>query len=517
MYDPTKTVVSEATHFDAESAMRNANGGLIRPVYSRVGGLSTYHALFQAYCAGLGFHSVVSNIPNYPISRVDFTIEGGYHGAVLPYFAMYGPLFFDSFNTLFILNITWALPNGFTPRVLHNADYQRLNLISPVKDFTNSLVLTYKASAAEVLAQDGIYFTYRFEETNDEGDIPYGSPGYQRTKTTRKIKEARMEVDPWTVIAEYEEQSTVEVYAQVSPGKGDGGDFIFVGSVEGVAILVHSETQDNIYDGNGLKSSHHKVIRAAILNWTDGSVEMQDVLDEKCTIEWVTTDDPNQMVQNRSTTIIEGLVAQSVNSRELPLPGGGTQTVLKLHPIIAAQFNGLEVEDALDGVFNPWVKIRTITETLRHTKGNQLDVEVKDFDNLSGTMRATVTQPRTGTPLTSLYAAKIRHILLEDLDSIALIGPRVPVSLNAGELPTDRAFQLGWDVLAYIKTPRYEAKVILSYLDLSMDRGSVIIPRKRDEDASHFIVTGTAEKGERKANGALKITMTLDGQQVNAT
>jgi hypothetical protein len=516
MYDPAKTNTTEVTHFDSDSTLRLLNGAMITPIFIRQLGLGTGQALYEAYVYGLGFDRVVSNIPNYEIARADFTIEEGWHSGALPFFAMYGPLFFDSFNILFILNITWPLPSGFTPRTIHNSDYQRLGIISPVKDYTNSLILSYKASGADLMAEEGIFFTYRFDQDTQEDGL-YGTPGYQRTETTRKIREVRNTSDPLNIISELEEQSIVEVYAQMQAGLDGEGAPVLVGSVGGVSILVHKETQDNIYDGNGLKTSHHKTVQAAILNWQDKSVNVQDVLDEKCTIEWVTTDDPNVMVQSRSKMIIEGLVAQAVNERELtPSGGGASTTVHTLYPVVAAQYNGLAVEDVPEGVYNPWVKIRTITETLRHTKGNQVDVEVKDFDNLTGTMRASVTQPRTGTPLTSLYQAKVRHILIEDEESIALIGPRIPAAVNAGELPRVRAIQLSKDVLKYIQTPRFDAQVVISGIDLSIDKGSVIIPRKRDEDASHFIVTGVIEHGEPKGSG-YQIIMTLKGQEVSAS
>jgi hypothetical protein len=45
----------------------------------------------------------------------------------------------------------------------------------------------------------------------------------------------------------------------------------------------------------------------------------------------------------------------------------------------------------------------------------------------------------------------------------------------------------------------------------------VIVPRKREADAAHFIITGIAEKGAPKGrNGAFEITMTLDGQEVTS-
>lgn len=512
MYDPSKSSATEVTQFDSDGALRTLNGSLVRPTFISRPGLGSGDALYEAYVYGLGFSQVVSNIPNYPITRADFGIEDGWHSGALPLFAMYGPLFFDSFNTLFILNITWPLPAGFAPRVIHNADYQRLNVIKPVKDYTNTVILTYKATAAEVMAQEGIFATYRFEqETWRHGEL--GQRGYQRIETTRKIKEVRRVTDPLRIITEFEEQSKSFTYAAVTAGRSDSGEWVYAEGSD-IPKLVHAEEQNNIYDGNGLKTSHKKTTEAAILSWASGNLMLVPVLEETVEIEWNATEDPNVMVQNRTTTRIRGLVASAQASRELQNADGSTTTVSSVYPVVVAQYNGIAVQDTIGGVTDAFVDIRTITETLRHTKGNQLDVEVQDFDLLSGTMRWSHAQPRTGTPLTSLYAAKVRHIILEDLESIRLIGPRIPAGVNAGELPTGRAINLGWDVLRYIQNPRYDAQVILSGIDLSIDKGSVIVPRKRDEDASYFIVTGTAEHGEPKGSG-YQIIMTLKGQEVN--
>jgi hypothetical protein len=62
------------------------------------------------------------------------------------------------------------------------------------------------------------------------------------------------------------------VYAQVSPGVDSAGNTVLVGSED--LNLVHQETQDNIYDGNGLKTSHKKTISAALMDWADGSLTL---------------------------------------------------------------------------------------------------------------------------------------------------------------------------------------------------------------------------------------------------
>jgi hypothetical protein len=509
LYDPTKVKVSEVTH-DSPDSLRYLNGTIIPVLHESVLNLSAYDALRRAYTTipgalshvvgvGLGFSKFITNIPNYQISRADFTIEGGWNEGALPFFAMYGPLFFDIGNNLIILNITYPLPAGFSPRVVANVEYQKLTLIMPVKDYTNSVVVSYKADAAEVIAEERAHMYIITKPVTDppsEQGI-FGQPGYTRTETTRQVEEVHHVDDTLvdTLVSSVDLEIKVRTFTNFVAG--DGG--------AGALTETHREITQNFYNAD-LKTGHHKEVYGIIATGPDASLELVKVLQEDCDIVWEQTDDPDIMIQTRTVTRIEGMLITVQDTKSMLGHDGLKHDVRIKYPVLVAEANGI-LNDDVDTGFGP---IREITATLRRTKGNQMDVEVKDIDLLNGGLpKFSYTQPTTGERSTSRYQAQMRHVLLEDAASIALIGPRKPAGVNAGELPRSRAIQLGWDVLKYLKNPRFDANVIISGIDLTLDRGSVIVPMKRGSEADHFIVAGTAERGVPKRDEAFEITMTL--------
>jgi hypothetical protein len=515
MYDPLKVKVSEVPRESTDS-LRFLSGVVIPLLYEQVSGLTAYDALKRAFTnapgllapqtgVGLGFDAFITNIPNYQISRADYTIEGGWAEGAMPFFAMYGPLFFDILNRLIILNISYHLPAGFSPRVIINSDYQKLTLIMPVKDYTNSVVVSYKADAAEVIAEERahMYILTRLITDSPTEQGTFGQPGYTRTETTRQVEEVHHVDDTLvdTIVSSVDLEIKVRTF--VNFVAGDGG--------AGALTETHREVTQQFYNAE-LKSGHHKEVFGIIATGPGASLELVKVLQEDCNIEWEATDDPDIVVQSRTTTRIEGMLITVQDTKSMLGHDGVKHDVRIKYPVLVADANGILTDD-VDTGFGP---IREITATLRRGKGNQMDVEIKDIDLLNGGQpKFSYTQPTTGERTTSRYQAQMRHVLLEDEDSIAQIGPRKPAGVNAGELPRTRAIDLGWDVLRYLKNPRYDANVIISGIDLTLDRGSVIVPMKRGVEADHFIVTGTAERGSPKNNG-FEIVMTLTGQQVNS-
>lgn len=548
MYDPLR-VKAEEVKTDTESALRSEAGFVLNNIIEPRVGLTMYDGLNRAYGyqnglffmspgyitgqgqllgiadngVGLGFSGVFTNIPNYPVSRVDFSVEGGWHEGALPLYSMYGPVFFDILNRLFIVNTTKRLPFGFIPKLLPVKGYQRLSLVTPVKEYTNAVVLTYKADAAEIALEEGIYYETlpTFEKPVEQGK--YGKPGYTRTETTRWVRYTRHQDAPGESFGEVDVTIEISTFAQfitsllLVPGvparPGFEGKPPVVG-YGGVGALTHvgRDTTTNTYNGD-LKEGHTKKVEGIIASGPDASLELATILYEECEIVWEATDDPDIMVQTRCVTRIEGLIATLEDTKRVKGTDGQMHEVRIRHSAIAAQESGL-IEDTTDMGFGP---IRVITETLRHTKGSQMDVEISDFNVLTGTTKFSYTQPRTGNRGTSRYRAKMRHLLIRDIPSENLIGPRKPVGVNAGELPRNRAIELAHDVLWLIQNPTFEAKPTLAGVDLTLDRGSVIIPVDREGEVGSFLVEGLSIKGEPSGqHGAFLITTTLDGEGFSA-
>ena len=148
MYDPFK-VAYEEVETNPRDALIDEQGRTILPVLEHIRGLTAHQVLRRAYTGvggfglmtsmspsfiaglsedlrnmintiltdqkGLDFTSFVTNIPDYPVSRADFTVESGWHQGAQPVVGMYGPLYLPLGTRLLILYTDAPLPFGTVP------------------------------------------------------------------------------------------------------------------------------------------------------------------------------------------------------------------------------------------------------------------------------------------------------------------------------------------------------------------------------------------------------------------
>src|SRR5690606_20550096 len=153
-------------------------------------------------------------------------------------------------------------------------------------------------------------------------------------------------------------------------------------------------------------------------------------------------------------------------------------------------------------------------KVLRKGNSAQLDVEVVEIDILNNTLQRSITEPVTGDTSTDPYETKSRTILLRDLDSEAEIGPRVPVSVNAFELPRTRALELGQRTLRRLKNPLMVMPVTFPSVLFAIDRGSVISGQTRDGYTTDHFVTGLSINGDSLGTEGHRIMQTIDSVEL---
>jgi hypothetical protein len=536
MYDPWKVQYREVAVKPSE-ATRDRYGAPILPLIEPVAGLTAYQAAGRAYTGrggnyyvrpggpadrfegsraqalarlaqgdaaeflGLGYAGFVTNIPDYAISRIEFGISGGWHEAAQALFQMYGPIYFVENNVLFIIDPNSPLPAGFAPRLIPLTDFNRLQVTTQPRDLTNAVLLTYKAEAWEVAQEEGIEYTYRFDqEKNEQPEGGFGQPGYVLTETTKKIRETRHRDDRATVIAEAVEQETVETHQTFVAGDEGGGAF----------LLTHRETTTYRYDGQ-LSLGHSKKVEAIIASGPDASLLLQEVSREICEIVWKQTeDDPFQFVQTRNRTDVDGLFYISQDTKSVLGPDGEKHDVRIRYPVLVAQANGIIEDDGQMG-FGP---VKRILEVLETGKGSQMYVHVRVVDCLTGTLKESVSQPRTGSPYTSDFRGKQRNVLLRDTASEALIGPRKPAGINAGELPRARAFELGWATLALLSSPPDDLHLDLTGMDFALAKGCVVQAQTRAASVGNYMVAGLAVTGTNLNQDGHSIRMSVEGVEL---
>ena len=446
---------------------------------------------------GLGFGSIVTNIPNYAVARVDFSIEVSWHDAVQPLVGMFGAIYFVEGDRLFILDTLAPLPFAVNPRVIAFNRAQTVGYSTPQADPTNAVVLTYQEK--DDAGQSVTVATEVEQHTDKQGD--FGVIGYTETETTTYYE--RTYDEDGGLISEVLLHEDVETHVTVGSETGT------------TTILAHSETTQNFYS-NGLKTGHDKRVNGIISTGPDASLELVEVLREKCTISW--QEDPfvrGQKIQSSNFTQIDGLIYTTTDTQERIDPVSGQKTTTNIrYPAIAAQAAGV-IED--DGKMN-FGTLRTIKETLRPSGPNTLDVSVIDIDHLTNTVRPSRTQPRTGNAAINDLHNRARSILIRDLASEALIGPRVPASLNTGELPKTQAIPLAKRYLYRLVHPLDVSRFVLAGVDFSIRKGSTFRGQARDAGpvttTSPYVVNGYGISGNNLGQQGHRIQMSLEAIQL---
>jgi hypothetical protein len=541
MFDPVLVKMTDVQG-SVRDAVQTELGGVILPVLEPAEGLTMLTALRRAYTGldgygfmthlrpsvratltrlealvggeasraskGLGFETIVTNIPDYFVTRVDWGLETTWHDGVQPLVGMFTPIYSAEGNALLVLDPFRPLPVGHTPRVVPVSQYSRMALEQQYREPYNAVLLTYQERGTDPFDA----WAYRPKVTQSVAvDGGFGTPAYQRVELTDTSREKYLLIDPTHVIDEQPVSHEEKTYGySLVPIPGDGGDYTLG---PGLIVQVAREIQQDFYGPDGLKSGHHKDVYGLVDRASHfalgSSVEPILIATEDCDITWdVHPSDPSQMIQTRNFTRFEGLIYESERTETR-----GGQDVRVRYPVAAAQNSPGVIKDDGRMFFGP---TKTITETLWRS-GTVLNVKVVDRDLVwSGTPRVSYTAPRTGTRSANPYEARSRTILLRDLTSEAEIGPRVPLSISAGELSRDRALELGMRYLEQGVNRSPEYPLTIAGIDFALTQGSVIKGEFRDGSLTEtFIVEGLNISGQGLGiEGQHQIIMSLDGTEV---
>ena len=528
MFDPAKISFGDVQLRPVDAVLDEA-GRPIMPVYEHINNLSMLKVLRRAYTdsggysmmsplspvifsslsqiqhllstpetdqVGMRFANVLTNIPDYRIKRADFSIDGGWHSGAQPVVGMYDPLYLPLGNILYVLNIEFPLPFGALPRIITMSQPTALTQTLPFKSDTNAVTLTYQISANSDPTTD-MYIVVEFEEETQETEDG-SSETYIRTRYLRK----KMFADN-SVVAEVVEEVMQETRTDFGTGR----------------ILSHRETTQNFYDDD-LKVGHIKRVEGLILTGPTASPSLTTVLTETCQITW--KEDPinlGQKIQTRNYTKVDGLVYTQVDTYTRLNPvTGEEETVPYMFPAISAQESGIIAnDDGVEGTTLSNMTIETTEETLRHVQGNQFDVSVVITNWLTKTVKRSTTSPRTGDTSSNPYASRSKTMLLRDEESELEIGPRIPIPVNAGELPRERAIALGELVLYRAKNPLNSTTLPLANVDFGLERGTVIVGQTRYSYTKRHIITGLSIKGVNLGRTGHRINMSVEATELPTT
>jgi hypothetical protein len=561
MFDPSKIDPETLDIRDTSSFIVDSGGRPIIPILEPVGGLNLHTALRRAYTSsggyahmtpleraasarvggrissidtdqiGVGMGGVVTNIQNFPISRVDFSISGTWHSGIGFALSPFDPVIFTRGTTFHIMDIDQYLPAGSNPPIITADDHYALGEIKPPLPNKNAVLVTYEYrhgewNEGEEAEEGSIIETTVNETTVDEsGDV--FDESYTKVTTTTTFVEVTNSLDPQTILSTFELYRTVNTIGNID--------------IDGILTqkLIHSEVMSTYYLGDliigygktvyGLitvgSSSGGSVSASVTVGDRDGGFEYQSidtapspvlkpVQTENNVIWWI--DDPlnpGNKIQLYNITRTQGLIYRSSEPETVTNPiTGGEMEIYRKWPALVAQASGVVDED---GTFE-WGALSTTREDLIRIHRNQSKVSVRVIDHLNGTIKTSFTsgkvQSGQGGDGNSVdeTGLRTRTMLLRHTGSETSIGPRVPDSINIPGLRKFDALALGNRILARQQTAPVVQPVDLTGFNFSARRGSVFRVADRDGVLRGAYVTGLSVTGTNLGRDGHNIQMSLD-------
>jgi hypothetical protein len=469
-YNPSLIAVDTTS---VESDLFDADGHIIYPVWMTDATLSLYRLLRYVYIEKLGFARFVTNIENYQISRADFDVGQSYHDAVWRFVALLEPMIFAADDSLlYILDRRANIPAGLLTgarQMKRKQLTQTTKTIAP-RQKINALILTTRKFYTPFNG-DGLPpgTTERVESDYQEiGSLLAHT--YQQTRIERHIYE--FHEDPLNV-TRITREVLFKVITEISA---------FANGL--VRVTSREEQTDSYGYGFRLLIGSNKSLSLYCALPGSGSKLLRPVESEVMTQVWAQTANPGEYVKRWTQTQVTGLVQ---------IEGSGSDQVKTAYAEVVRS-NEVPTDATGITVINSGLS----SETIRWLEvgPDQVQIIRQKVDQLTGVPSSNVSQAhvgsiRVGVPNTKQLAHRTLHRLpASDPNSDENIGPRVPASLDAGELPFATAQSLVPRILGAQANDNDTYECELVGFDAAIRRGSLRRVLMRDGVPMPAIITG---------------------------
>lgn len=486
VYDPDKVErpTVGAAFSVAAIGIRDEEGVEVSTLETPVPGLNLFEVLRLAYVEGCGFDSVKTNIENFPVEQVAFTLSGGYDAGVRPLLTPFAPVVFPVGNVLWILDADAPVPAGLTLRALTVSKLVEITSTLPNREPVDGILVTVKANATP-----GEFFTERLEvQTSDSGN--FGDAGFTETTTERRVREFRTFDEP-TVIRREEVASTKTTV--------EDSEF----------QVVSRETQNDQFDGLNRKVGHRRSVEARVPDPEDnGRVSLKEVSRETQSILYGPHPlNPKADTILRVETRIEGLILIDPDNEYLDKPFKS--------PLVEAHRSGNVTKDG--GQTTQFGALKTIFEFLR-VYGGAVEIETRVINHLSSAPDSSrVTTRPAGGSLGSQIPRESQATRTILLTLPGVTRRRRVAEFDGTGLPAEVALALARRQLHKLASPPLDFAGALAYPDRRIRKGDLLdIQERAGASLGRYIVT--AYKMEFRLSGdALEISGSVVARQLTTT
>ena len=443
-------------------------------------GLSLYTLLDLVFVERCGFDEVITNLPDFPIRRADFSIFETYYDGIKPLIGIFDPVIAQIDNKIFITDATLSLPAGFpAPRYIEASKIQTIS-----EDSQSEKIKGFELQFSQ--SETGEFYTVRNQTFETNVTTRFGS---YVSKTIRKVKyrQYRSNYARSIVLREVIESDTTEIY---------GSDTVF-------PAQISVETFEFDYLGRQKRSV--KTVQKRVPDLT-GSVSLRDISTDELNHKYaVFPFAPRRSFLKRTELSSEGLIAVDSENRyfgeNFPQAFSEAHRAGNLNDSMTLATGVLksQTEDFLplpDGTVN------VITTTIDHTP------EIVGRDAI---VTVAHGEPRAGDVSVS-GAGKPGRIRILPKNADERGGEKLE-TLSVGELPLSIAIPLADRRLKRKQSGAAKLSISLVGWNKSVTPGVVVTATGRDGENSTIIVEGY-RKFARISGDALEWGMSIEGSRI---
>lgn len=477
VYDPNKITVSA----DELEAVPDIEGNQIITNLRPVNVLNLYNLLNIAFVEGCGFGSVETNVPNFEVSRCDFTFTSSYYDSLKPFLGIFETIIFAVGNVLWIIDKTQPIPDDFEPVSISPSKFLNWRQSIPAQKPIDGIVLQYVDSK--------INSTAYFDDLEQLPDVvlagSFGSDDYSYKSIERTWRKYYHADNPTVVLDKVLIRSKETTY-------------------KGLTTIINRDTETYTYDAQGKRVASQKVSEKLVPD-LNNSGEMSLLITE---IEnqsiFYKTDrfSPRQMVQDKIITSVTGLIA--VDSENKYFDEDFRQPLKDAHKAGNLK-SGMTAEEG---------RIKTTIETFIQLGNGQMQVITESVDFVRN-ISATANDTRIANPnLNSISGKQSKLIIWKEGQSFADHDGNGFDFLTTGEVPLFFAIPLAERLLARREAKFEEGTLEIFGFDESIDRGVYFGVLDDDDNLiGIFICEGYSAEGTATAAG-MQWRMRIDVTQV---
>lgn len=477
LYDPAQVdIVDESGPILGE--LVDVNHDTIEPEKIPIEDFDLLQLFNYVYVTKLGFTSVVTNIPNFPLKRADIRVTDSFHSVAAREIGIFEPVYHaDDDTVLFIIDPQRDLPPGLSIRKLNTSQYVKFTTTRETGRNINAIILSYRDNTVPGSASED-----RVEQSVQDVGTPF-TAGWQRTVTNTFIRDF------------FDNPADPDEVTRSVPFRVDSRTVGFDGVVRELAI--ESQTDNYLYDFR-LKTGYTKVVSLYTAFPGEGAA-MRTVQTETNQVVWEElSSSPGEFAKVYEITSIVGTVLVEGEGEDI------TRTSL-----YQANRNSLVTDDMEVEVGVP---IFTQIDRYRILGRDQIEVNTQKVDHLKIPPKPTITNTvqHTGTIQARAQAqsTEVNMLLVNDVPPEER---RPPASLSAGNVPVAEAKALARRILDRRGTQPAKANVDLTGFDLALRRGSLRKIRDREGDRLKVFIKGFRIVGEQLGTPNFSVKQSVTG------